>query len=220
MLLDRSPPLTQICPKLDSVTNFNDPLTIAAQQGFTEIVRLLLMRGAYADNMSAAGSGQNSYVTPLLAAVQKGYDDVVDLLAGLGNVEMNSIRGDPYKPPIYTAAQINHVDVVRVLLDHGANIEGTNAKRNTALHIAAGSASVEMVTLLLARGAKVDSLNSQNRTPLNYASCAPSVEGKSQEDHDAARRVVIKLLLDHGADLNHNGQYPMLKGVQLQRILC
>ena len=207
MLIDRSPPLQQLFPRSDTVMNGGDPVSTAAQEGSTEMVRLLLMRGAYPDGMSAAGSGSNSYITPMLAACQKGFDDVVALLVDLGGVSVQGMRGDPYNPPIYPAAQGGRVDVVAVLLDRGANIEGTNAKRNTALHISAGSANVAMVELLLSRGARVDALNSQKRTALGYASCAPTIDGKSQEEHDANRRIVIKMLLDHGADLNHNGDY-------------
>ena len=73
-LLDRSPPLSHLFPRRAGMQHENHAITGAAQGGFTAIVRMLLMGGAYADPMTAAGSGSNSYITPIIAAVHKGYD--------------------------------------------------------------------------------------------------------------------------------------------------
>ena len=135
------------------------------------------------------------------------YDDIVALLIDIGGVSARHMNGDQFQTPLYTAAQHGHVDVGRVLLDRGASTEGTNAKRNTALHIAAGGTRVEFVRLLLSRGALVDAVNSQNRTPLHYACCAPCPDEKSASQNDADRRIVMQMLLDHGAELNRNGDY-------------
>ena len=86
------------------------------------------------------------------------------------------------------AAQGGRVELVRVLLEGGANTGSANANRRTALHSAAWEGYVEVCRLLLDWGAKVDPLDKWQDTPL----------------HDAARRgylSVVKLLVERGADV-------------------
>jgi ankyrin repeat protein len=57
------------------------------------------------------------------------------------------------------AALSKHVETARLLLDHGAEINGTNNNGMTPLHYAAESDSVLMVQLFLDRGADVIAKN-------------------------------------------------------------
>jgi ankyrin repeat protein len=100
------------------------------------------------------------------------------------------------KTPLIYAAGNNHVEVVRVLLEGGANAERPNANQQTALHYAAWYGYVEVCRLLLDWGAKVNPLDKWKDTPL----------------HDAARKgrlSVVKLLVERGADVrvqNNDGR--------------
>jgi ankyrin repeat protein len=88
-----------------------------------------------------------------------------------------------------------HVEVVRVLLENGADVQLGNSLQETALHEAASNGHLEVCRLLLNWGANVDSLNWVKESPL----------------HDTARRghlSVVKLLVERGADVtikNKNG---------------
>jgi len=86
------------------------------------------------------------------------------------------------------AARNGHVEVVRVLLEGGADTKRANANQQTALHNAAWYGYLEVCRLLLDWGAKVDTLDKWKDTPL----------------HDAARwghLSVVKLLVERGADV-------------------
>ncbi|MFM1904580.1 MAG: Glucans biosynthesis protein [Planctomycetota bacterium] len=57
-------------------------------------------------------------------------------------------------PLLTTAAVLGHVEVVRELLDHGAEIDARDQGGRTAMHAAAFMGKADVVELLLARGAE------------------------------------------------------------------
>ena len=109
----------------------------------------------------------------------------------------NCTTDDHYRDtPLIYAADNGHVEVVRVLLEKGADIEKTNAYQQTAIHGAAWYGYLEVCRLLLDLGAKLDRLDKWTDTPLHYA---------ARKGH----LLVVKLLLERGADVrvkNKDGQ--------------
>jgi len=67
--------------------------------------------------------------------------------------------------PLIFAAAKGHEEVVRVLLEGGANTERSAGLKYTALHLAAGYGHQHVCRLLLDWGAKVDSLDYLKYTP-------------------------------------------------------
>jgi ankyrin repeat protein len=91
--------------------------------------------------------------------------------------------------PLTHAAGYGHVDVVRVLLEEGANVNRANGTTCTALHQAAWNGHLDVCRLLLDWGAKVDAWDKLRISPL----------------HVAAERVhltVVKLLVHMGANVS------------------
>ena len=87
-------------------------------------------------------------------------------------------------------------DMVKFLLDRGANPNIKDSFKNTALHIAILWINKEIISLLLDRGAKIDTQDHTGRTGLHYA-----ISLKHKD--------IVKLLLQRGADPNlkdHNGR--------------
>ena len=68
----------------------------------------------------------------------------------------------------------NKVDVVRQLIDHGADVAVRDETNLTPLHLAAFSGSVEVVQILIEHGANVAARDGRNVTPLHYASSTVS----------------------------------------------
>ena len=106
------------------------------------------------------------------------------LLKGGANPNVSDPRGGA-TPLMYSAA-VGSVEAMKLLLDSGANANGTNATGATALMWAA--TDIEKVRLLLSRGADVNVASQRGRTALQTA---------ARSDGSAA---IVRLLLDAGAD--------------------
>jgi ankyrin repeat protein len=109
----------------------------------------------------------------------------------------NCTTDDQYRyTPLIYASIFGHVEVVRVLLEGGVNVEKANANQWTALHSAACYGYLEVCRLLLDWGAKVDPVNRWKDTPLHCAARFGHLSG-------------VKLLVERGADVrlkNISGQ--------------
>ena len=74
--------------------------------------------------------------------------------------------------PLYAACSHGHVDVARLLLDNGAEVDRAQKDGATPLHIACQNGHVEAVRLLLDNGAAVDRVDRADKygvTPLYIA---------------------------------------------------
>ena len=85
------------------------------------------------------------------------------------------------------AAEQNCIDTAKVLLEAGANVNGTQSV--TPLHVAAGHESENVMILLMENGANINRQDSNGLTPLHYATCFDNFE-------------CVKVLLEKGADTN------------------
>lgn len=105
---------------------------------------------------------------------------------------------DPnHKTPLIKATENGHLEVVRVLLQKGANTAakaGRYIDDGTALHVAARAGHVEIIKLLLEFGADIEAKASRGARPLHWA-----VEDEKVD--------VVKLLLERNADINARRDY-------------
>ncbi|KAI3893439.1 hypothetical protein MKX03_020283, partial [Papaver bracteatum] len=99
--------------------------------------------------------------------------------------------------PLYHACAEGHFDMVRYLLEKGANPDASNDTNRTPLHQAAKSGDTRIINLLLSRGVRVDVVSSSGNA-LQFAAAL---------GHPDA----VKLLLDHGADPNCDNSQGMLR---------
>lgn len=170
-------------------------LLVAVEKGFTEIVKLLLDRGANVN-------------------FEVHYEGVLSAAAYSGNLEIMQLLLDPKYgakvnsgiTPLYSAADFGHANIVRLLLDHGADIgliqeidhshlesevryilewqallnSGTDINHQdipgisgnngiTMLHLAVISEYKEAAKFLLDRGADINLKDKQGCTPLQLA---------------------------------------------------
>jgi len=88
---------------------------------------------------------------------------------------------------LLVASKEGDLDLVRSLLDRGAQVDAESTYKQTSLHNAAWNGYTEIVMLLLDRGVQVDAEDVDKKTALNY-----SVEGGHRE--------ITKLLILHGAN--------------------
>ena len=102
-------------------------------------------------------------VAPLLTAVVNGQGKRVAMLLNKG---ASYHVGTPGKTPIFSAAMLGHTEIIKVLLDAGANVDGiddsataaglSNLKVCTPLREALSCGRIETARLLVSRGAKID----------------------------------------------------------------
>ncbi|KAL2004800.1 hypothetical protein VTN00DRAFT_3073 [Thermoascus crustaceus] len=83
------------------------PIHQAAQNGHTEVVKLLLEKGAEADSLDF------KQITPLWSAAQEGCDQIVRLLIEKG-ADLEATSADGSRRPIHQAAQNGHTEVVKL----------------------------------------------------------------------------------------------------------
>ena len=137
------------------------PLHTALAFGMIDAAKVLAKRGARVDLPAAAGLG------------------LVDAAPGL----LASANAEARHRALSLAAQLGHVDIVRLLLDVGEdpnryNLEG-NHSHSTPLHQAVAGGHEPVVRLLIDRGARQDIRDTiWNGTPLGWALYGG---GKAQE---------------------------------------
>jgi uncharacterized protein len=113
--------------------------------------------------------------TPLHFAVMGGHVDAARSLLEAG-ADPNAMSRHRFVKvrPLHTACalevSVENPDVVRLLVEHGADVDGRNAEGGaTPLHNAAQSGSVELVRALLELGADRDAKTDDGRTPRDLA---------------------------------------------------
>lgn len=121
-------------------------LMLSAGEGHTEIVELLLAKGADAN---AADAGKS---TALMNAAINGHTDVVEALLAHG-AQVNA-KGKRGFTALMWAAQYGYPDTIKVLLSHGAKVNMKSDLGDTALSRATDNGHTEVVQMLKKAGAK------------------------------------------------------------------
>ncbi|CAM9118006.1 unnamed protein product, partial [Scytosiphon promiscuus] len=161
------------------------PLHVAARKGNTSVVKLFL---------SYPGTFQRDAVdftrgwTPLLTAVNSGHLAVTRALVAAG-ADLTVWCGDSNKSLVHLAVELKRVAILRVLVEHGADVDRCATGQITPLHTAAESNDVESIHVLAEAGADLEARCGDGLTPLHKAVTCLNLEA-------------VIALLKHGADVN------------------
>lgn len=113
-------------------------LLYACRDGYNQIVRLLLDAGANPTLSTKFG------YCPLICASQNGFSAIVSMLLQFVDVNIQDIDG---MSPLILACKNNHVDTVRVLLEHGADYSLYDNTGHTAVMYAVDFSNFPMLSL-------------------------------------------------------------------------
>src|SRR5215831_10666715 len=211
-------------------------LTLAGREGDIESARLLLDKGANVNQVTEYGW------SPLLTATNNRHYKLAEYLvergadvnlANKGNwtpvylaTDNRNIEGGDFPVP---KPDIDHLEYIKFLLDHGAN-PNARAKDNTLTRTiftmqwfqesgatpfvrAAQSSDLELLKLLVQHGADPMIKTEYADTALTAAAGIGWVEGVTYEHSPKANVETVKYLLDLGLDpngANNDGRTPLM----------
>ena len=160
---------------------------------------------------------------PLYYAAMLGFRDLAERLI-VEHPEHVNARGGRQETPIHAAANAGRANILSLLIEHGADMEGHSLSINggTPLNRAAWDGRLEVGQCLLDRGANIDARDQDCHTPLMHALLEGHVEfarmllerGAAIDAQDLIGQTAfhfaikyghtqaVPLLLEHGADVN------------------
>ncbi|XP_056876820.1 histone-lysine N-methyltransferase EHMT2 isoform X3 [Takifugu flavidus] len=175
------------------------PLVEAIINNHIEVARYLIQSGACVYHVEEDG------YTGLHHAAKLGNLEIVNMLLETGQVDVNAQASFSHEEdsggwtPIIWAAEHKHLDVIKVLLNRGADVNIADKELNVCLHWAAYAGSVDIAELVLNAGCSLSSVNTHGDTPLHIASREGYLE-------------CVRLFLSRGADIdimNREGDTPL-----------
>lgn len=142
-------------------------LHISCQKFYKDIVKILL------DNKADVNKANNAGNTPLLVVVSQEMkwpleQEIIDMLLGKG-VDVNQVNTRNGSTALIIATRKGYFNVVRHLINKGADVHKKDNDGNTALIEAAKKGSTGIVELLIKNGADINVQNKRNENPLNLA---------------------------------------------------
>ena len=151
------------------------PLIAAVGKKDYAITRMLLEKGANANLLSPFSQGMSA----LSLASMNGLEDMVKTLLAF-NANIEHCNSEQEKTPVVLAALENHLEIVRILANHGADMNVSFISEDemvTPLIFAIKEDEWDLIETLLECGASLNAVDAQyQRSPLIYATINENIE--------------------------------------------
>ncbi|XP_021701891.1 serine/threonine-protein phosphatase 6 regulatory ankyrin repeat subunit B isoform X2 [Aedes aegypti] len=131
----------------------------------TAILRALLAAAGKDIRTKTDGKGK----IPLLLAVEAGNQSMCRELLSAQTADQLKATTNNGDTALHLAARRKDVEMARILLDYGANVDLQNGDGQTALHIAAAEGDESMVKYFFSVRASAGIIDNQDRTPMHLA---------------------------------------------------
>lgn len=123
-------------------------LHYAAEQGYADIIEILLKAGCFVNAMDFEG------MTPLYLASARGHTEAVTcLVSQSANV---NLRATDKSTPLHSASSRGQLDIMKILLSNGSKVDALDYSDRSPLYVAAQRGHKNIVELLLSKGARVN----------------------------------------------------------------
>ena len=162
----------------------NTCLHVAVAQDCTkEVIGEIIDHGADVNAIN------NSNITALLIACQKRQEVLMGLLLTSG-ADPN-IADDECDTLLHSAVYHNITSkTLQIIIEHGADVNATNKKHETALIISCYKGNIDAMSLLLNAGAEHNKMDAEGHTWLHAAVCGN------------CRKEALQAIISHGTDVN------------------
>lgn len=167
------------------------PIDYAAMGGHSEVVSLLISRGAKV-NWHNTQSGSSGYTALMYGERHK---DVVNVLIAHGaRVDERNNSGET---ALFHIARSGSKDMLKYFIEKGANVNAKNKYGKTPLHAAVGGHDrLDVLKILISKRANVNAQDSNGNTPLHQIIYADTIK-------------YAELLLKSGANVNAKNKEEM-----------
>jgi ankyrin repeat protein len=176
-------------------------------------------------NSLSSMSPETPRAVPLYYAAKFGFRDLAEHLIAENPDHINA-RGGSKETPMHVAASQGHINILSLLLDHGADVDVRNKTGETPLLRASWTGKREAGWYLIDRGADINAPDERNFTPVFVAfkghvesarmllerGAVIDIKNRSGETplHQAVRWAeieLVRLFLERGADPNLANRY-------------
>ncbi|WP_375333842.1 ankyrin repeat domain-containing protein [Candidatus Tisiphia endosymbiont of Xenochironomus xenolabis] len=163
------------------------PLFCAVSNGNKLITELLISKQADSNIPSNEGT------LPWHIASFKGFIEIMKILAPtILDIDYKTTNSEQYTA-LWLASQQGHVDIVKWLIDKGADINAIRqSDGRTVLQAAICKEQLQVVECLIANGVNINKADKDGASPLYY----------SLQNDDELRHQISKILIDHAANIN------------------
>lgn len=172
------------------VNNKKDtPVLWASRGNHIETVRYLIKNGADLHLENDKGS------TPLYWAVRYGFKSLVRVLIQEGRVNLNQERKLGFLYPIVLASALGYDEIVKTLIESGAEVNAVISNSLTSLHVAAAEGHYKVVQVLIdVAKIPVDINDANGNSPLLLASKSAKVK-------------TMRVLIEREADIEWKNKF-------------
>ncbi len=116
----------------------------------------------------SASSRNNKGVPMLCLAVRGRFYDIVKYLIDIG-ADINAVSEDRHNTPIMDAASEGELNIVKLLVSEGADLENISKNGQTALILAVGAGFIDISTFLITAGADYEIKDYLGMSAKSYA---------------------------------------------------